>query len=84
MKENVTWSENENVKQLSFKQNFLSIEIEFDTPFLETPSLVITPYFGLEAKQHRSEQWQEKFLGSNPFRDVTVYDDEQKSIGKVN
>ena len=83
MKENITWSENADIKQLSFEQVFLSIEIEFDTPFLETPSLVVTPYFGLEAKQHRSEEWQEKFLGSNPFRDVTVYDNERKSIGKV-
>ena len=83
MKENITWSENSDVKQLSFDQFFVSIEIEFDTPFLQALSLIVTPYFGLEAKQQRSEQWQTRFLGSNPFRDVTVCDDERKSIGNL-
>ena len=85
MKENITWSENSDVKQLSFDQFFVSIEIEFDTPFLQAPSLIplVTPYIGLEAKQHRSEQWQTRFLGSNPFRDVTVCDDERKSLGNL-
>ena len=83
MKENITWSENSDVKRLSFDQFFVSIEIEFETPFLQAPFLIVTPYFGLEAKQHRSEQWQTRFLGSNPFRDVTVCDDERKSIGNL-
>ena len=71
------------VEYLEYDQAFLWAEIEFDIPFLEVPSLVVTPTFqGVDKKPI----WQERFLsGSNPFNDVTYYDqdNDQNKAGKV-
>ena len=74
-------------RMMEYNQTFLWAEIEFDEPFLDPPTLLVTPTFeGDNQYQNRSDIWPERFLsGSNPFNDVTYYDqdDDQKKAAKV-
>lgn len=82
MTDTFTWSDKQSANELHYDQAFHWIEIEFDVPFLEAPSLIVTPYFGLETKQNRAINWQNRFLNENPFTDIVVYNNSE-SIGHV-